>query len=194
MQDESSAPIAAAPAVPVDVESLVLAASRAAVTRMAPEELEVFDSVATAWRSRVDRTDWSTPGGSVGFGIESALVTELVMRAAGAAIGEVFSFAASRARSGWRRWRRRRKGDPPASGTVPARWSIDDEARLREATERHATALGLSAAQAGLLADALVGALRSSAGQQPAHDPPTDPPVGQPVAHDETAQPVGDES
>jgi hypothetical protein len=193
MPDDSSAPIPATPSPPVDVESLVLAASREAVTKLAPEELEVFDSVATDWRRRVDRNDWSTPGGSVGFGIESALVTELVIQVAGAAIAEIFAFAATRARSRWRRWRGR-KAVPSSGGTVPAGWSIDDVVRLRVATERHATALGLSAGQAGLLADALVGALRSSAGQAPTHGPPTAPPVGGPVAHDEIAQPVGDES
>jgi hypothetical protein len=186
MQDESSAPVVSGPAAPVDVESLVLSASRAAVATMAPEELEVFDSVATTWRDRVDRNDWSTPGGSVGFGIESALVTEIVIQVAGAALGEVLSAAAGRVRSGWRRWRGRR-GDRPVA--APVRWSAEDEGRLREATQRHATALGLSAAQAGLLADALVGAVRSSGGQPAAPGSPTQPSVA-----DDPSAPVGESS
>ena len=169
MRDASEAPIAAGSTATVDVERSVLAASRTAATTMVPEELEVFDSVAAQWRSRVDRDDWSTPGGAVGFGIESALLTELIMQVVGAAkMGEA-SVAARHAQSRWRRWRRRKEGSPAAT-TQPASSGPEVEMRLREATQRHAVALGLSAGQAELLADAVVGALR------PAAPPATDEP------------------
>jgi len=178
MRDASKAPTAAGSPAPVDVERLVLAASRDAVTTMAPQELEVFDAVAAQWRRRVDHNDGSTPGGAVGFGIESALMTELIMQVVGAAIGEVFSVAARHAQSRWRRWRRRKEGPPAAPTTVPTVPSSHDvETRLREATQRHAIALGLSAGQAGLLADAVVGALRP-AGQSATDEPRTGPTAG----------------
>lgn len=185
MRDESDAPTdtPSGHTRPIDGESLVLTAARATVARVAPEELEVFDSVADLWRGEADRGGWSAPGGAVGFGIESALMTEILIQVAAAAIAEVFAFAAGRARSGWQRWRRRRRGEPLASTTVPESWGAEDDARLRAATHRHAIALGLAADQADLLADALIGAVASAPESTAAPAPagtvaPPPPPAG----------------
>ncbi|MEU1604680.1 hypothetical protein [Micromonospora matsumotoense] len=65
------------------VAVLVVDAARTAVSRYAPEELEVFDTVAADWRAgaappaRVSRA----PGSAIGFGIDISLVSELFLQA-----------------------------------------------------------------------------------------------------------------
>ncbi len=144
---------------------LIVAASRHAVAQIAPAESEVFDGVADGWRADVTsgRRDWTVPGSSVGFGIDSTLVTEVVIQASAAAVAEVLIGAGRGLGRGWRRWWRRRAtpaNTAPTSDVVSSAGAAGvDTARLRDACLRHGVALGLSADQALLLADALVGSL-----------------------------------
>lgn len=137
---------------------LVVGAAHAAVRRIAPEELPVFDEVAADWRRQLSkgRVSWSVPQGGVGFGIDVTLVTELALQVVAAAVGEVLVIGAATVRAGLLRRRRRELPAPP-----DARPGLDPEQvrRLREACHRHAVALGLDAGRAELLADAAVGAM-----------------------------------
>ncbi|MFV2114818.1 hypothetical protein ACFHW0_21110 [Micromonospora sp. LOL_025] len=137
---------------------LVVGAARAAVRRIAPEELPVFDEVAAGWRRQLSKgsVSWSVPQGGVGFGIDVTLVTELALQVVAAAVGEVLVLGAATVRAGLLRRRRRELPAPP-----DARPGLDPEQarRLREACHRHAVALGLDAGRAELLADAAVGAM-----------------------------------
>lgn len=161
------------------VDELIVDAARAAVRRLAPEEIEVFDQVYAGWRRQGgSAAQWSRPGGSVGFGIDSVLLTEVALQSISAAVTEVLVVGATAAGTmglGWLRRRRRAAsagesaapplpGSPSGSAGVadapPATALTDTQVtRLREACRRHAVALGLSTEQAELLADALVGAL-----------------------------------
>lgn len=213
------------------VPDLIVDAARSAVCRIAPEELVVFDEMAAGWRKRIpsDRDRWSVPGGSIGFGVDTTMLGELVLQAISNAVGEVFVLGAGVVGTGWLRRRRRNLGkgtaataaDPatagepataeaitagatsagpattegtaapatsggPATGvatgtgtTGPATAAEglgtgggaapppsaalvpppEQAVRLREACYRHALAVGLSAEQAEMLADAAVGAL-----------------------------------
>jgi hypothetical protein len=169
----AAAPTAAVPptAVPPAAVDVAVAAARVAVARLAPEELAVFDPVAAAWRRRPRRGRWSAPGRSVGFGVETVLVTEVALQAAGQAVAEVLVLGGTLL---GRRWWRRRRADPPVAVPVagpgadggPPRLALTAEQsrRLRDACRRHATALGLDAERAKVLADAVVGALHVDPG------------------------------
>ncbi|MEU4779386.1 hypothetical protein [Micromonospora sp. NPDC023633] len=136
---------------------LVVGAAHAAVSRIAPEELPVFDEVAADWRRQLSKgsVGWSVPPGGVGFGIDVTLVTELVLQVVAAAVGEVLVLGAATVRAGLLRRRRELPAPPDARpGLDPAQ-----ARRLREACHRHALALGLDAGRAELLADAAVGAM-----------------------------------
>jgi hypothetical protein len=77
--------------------ALVVDAARDAVSRIAPEELEVFDGVAAGWQERTAKgtRQWAAPGSSVGFGIDTALFSELFLQAVGAAVTEVLVLGAT---------------------------------------------------------------------------------------------------
>ncbi|MFJ6198032.1 hypothetical protein [Micromonospora sp. NPDC092111] len=97
------------------VAALVVDAARDAVTRYAPEELEVFDAVAADWRVSPARRP-SAPGSAIGFGIDASLVSELFLQAISAATTEVLVLGAAGLGSGIRAgWRRRR-----SAGRTPA--------------------------------------------------------------------------
>jgi hypothetical protein len=150
----------------VSGSEFVIPLSREVTLRLAPEESAIFDEVATAWRDGEVRR--RAPGGGVGFGIEEALVSAVVLEAVSTSVGQVVEIGAGAARSRWQRWRARRRGDTPGrqivEATLPAVegrivLTAAQAARLREVARRHATTLGLDEAAADLLADALVGAV-----------------------------------
>jgi hypothetical protein len=151
---------------------------REVIRQLAPEELPVFDSMADEWLSD-GRRRWRTgkpPGAAVGFGVESLLLTQLAFPIITGAIGEVLGgVAEDGVRLRIRRRAARRAApaganasDPGAekSSALPAGDVLSSgQARtLHEACERHARVLGMSAARATLLADAVLGALASRPG------------------------------
>ncbi|WBB53372.1 hypothetical protein [Verrucosispora sp. WMMD573] len=158
------------PAVTVDGSEAVIRLAREVSGRIAPEESGIFDQVATAWRA--GSAQRRAPGGGVGFGIEDALVSAIVIEVVAASILDVLRLGATTVRSRWRRWRARDRRRPAAKdldrAALPA---IDGRvvltaaqlAGLRAVARGHAMTLGLDEAAADLLADALVGAVHLNA-------------------------------
>ncbi|MGK5740242.1 hypothetical protein [Micromonospora sp. URMC 103] len=150
----------------VRASEFVVRLAREISGRLAPEESAVFDDVAAAWRAGVAQR--RAPGGSVGFGIEDALVSAIVVEVIAASVAEVLALGTAAGRSWWRRWRAR--GRPGSSGravadavlpAVDGRIVLTEAqaVRLREVSRRHARTLGLDDSAADLLADAVVGAV-----------------------------------
>ncbi|WFE48211.1 hypothetical protein [Verrucosispora sp. WMMD1129] len=154
------------PPATVNGSEAVIRLAREVSGRIAPEESGIFDQVATVWRAGLAQR--RAPGGGVGFGIEDALVSAIVIEVVAASILDVLRLGASTVRSRWRRWRVRGRRRPSASeldrAALPA---VDGRvvltaaqvARLRSVARGHAMTLGLDEATADLLADALVGAV-----------------------------------
>ncbi|WP_328346891.1 hypothetical protein [Micromonospora sp. NBC_00421] len=107
--------------LPPQVAFFVVDAARTAVTRQAPEELEVFDAVAADWRAGTapPARPSGAPGSAVGFGIDISLVSELFLQAVAAATSEVLVLGATGIGAGIRAgWRRHRRPADPASLTA----------------------------------------------------------------------------
>lgn len=144
---------------------------REVIRQLAPEELPVFDSMADDWLAD-GRRRWRSgkPGAAVGFGVEEVLLTYLAFPIIAAAVGEVLGdVAEDKVRLRIRRRAGRQvttAGVKAVSGTGksserPGRDVLtpDQVRALHDACERHARTLGMSAAKATLLADAVLGAL-----------------------------------
>jgi hypothetical protein len=143
----------------------VVEIARAVVRELEPEELPVFDGVADAWRrdGRKRGRLVKAPGASVGFGLEAVLLSQLVFPIIAAAAGEVLG-GISEDRLQARRRRSARHDD--AKDIKPSAVTGPQALALHDACQRHARALGMSAARAALLADAVVGSLTSSSGDE----------------------------
>jgi len=151
---------------------------RDVIRQLAPEELPVFGSVADAWLAdgRRQRRSGKSPGATVGFGVETLLVSQLAFPIITAALGEVLGDVAEervRIRIRRRAGRRATKadGEPAGPGAgkgseSPARDVLtSQQARaVGDACERHARTLGMSPAKAKLLADAVLGSLNPGRG------------------------------
>jgi len=160
----------------MDDDPLILSAAdvtdvvRRVVSQQAPEELEVVDAVADAWRrgELSNRRPRGAPGAAVGFGVEDVLLAQLLFPIVSAAVGQVLgTIALEPGRLG----RKRRTAGPGPAGPdsvkaagvaeagLPVRLTAEQAENLRGACERHARTLGLSSAKARVLADAVLGAL-----------------------------------
>jgi hypothetical protein len=123
---------------------------------VAPQELELLPEVTAAWlngQANAARTG-SHLGGSVGFGVGPELLCSVVYPVLTGAFAQVLGTAALgwRPRRAW--WRRR----PRPRLEVPP-LDADQAAAVRAACLDSATAAGLSARRAALLADAVYGRL-----------------------------------
>jgi hypothetical protein len=153
------------PRTTVKASDFTVRVAREVTARLAPEESSVFDEVASTWRAGV--ATGKAPGGTVGFGIEAALVSAIVIEVVAGSIAEVMGYSVGVARSRWRRWRARRRGGSGADLAVVETPAVEgrivmtaaQSARLREVSRRHAVSAGLPEAAADLLADAMVGAV-----------------------------------
>jgi hypothetical protein len=156
-------------------EQQIVEVARAVVRELEPEEIPVFDQVADAWLKdgRKRRRSGKAPGASVGFGIESVLLSQLVLPIIAAAVGEVLG-GITRDRLQERRKARHSAAaelKPAASGPVRTSESAAYDAltrqqvdALHDACQAHARTLGLSRKKAVLLADAVRGTLDSLRG------------------------------
>jgi hypothetical protein len=142
---------------------LVIDGARAAVGRIAAQELVVFDEIAGRWWAGREDRRWSAPGSSVGFGVDEALISAVAIQAVSAAVGEVLIRGADGVKARW--WRRRSrpvKAELPAGPTPVVALSEEQSQLLREACARHAVVLGLSPEAAELLADAVIGRMSTA--------------------------------
>jgi hypothetical protein len=143
---------------------------RRIVSQSAPEELEVVDAVADAWLSEEPGNGRSrgTPGAAVGFGVETVLLSQLLLPIVSGALADVLGTVALE-RGRLKRKRRDAKaaatgpdsakaGSTAESG-LPLQLATEQAESLRTACQRHARALGMSPQRAELLADAFLGAL-----------------------------------
>jgi hypothetical protein len=92
--------------------------ARGVITRLAPEELAVFDAVAQgrAAEPRTGRKAKRAPGATVGFGVEAVLLSQLAFSIITGALGDILGTAAME-RSQAQRLRHRRR----AARAVPGR-------------------------------------------------------------------------
>jgi hypothetical protein len=148
----------------IDASVLAIDLARRVVDVIAPEEDAVFDEVASSWRA--GSAAGRPPGGSIGFGIETALVSELALQVVAGSLVEVIGFGVTAARSWWPPGRRRRKVIAASRlavevSAVDGRIALSaaQAAELRTVARRHAVTLGMGKARADLLADAVVGAV-----------------------------------
>jgi hypothetical protein len=135
---------------PVEVVEL----ARAGITRIAPEELPLFDSVARAWLAgKIGRRAGPRrpPGGTARIGIPSELDLQLVFDIIAGTLTTVLGEAAYASVRG-RRWLPRRS-------KPQARVAIDPGQRtaLHATCVAHGQELGLSRRKAVLLADSVFG-------------------------------------
>jgi hypothetical protein len=164
------------PQATVDVSEFTVRLAREVTARLAPEESSVFNEVASAWRSGV--AAGRAPGGAIGFGIEAALVSAIVIEVIAASIAEALGVGVGVAKSRWWRWRTRRRGGRGAELAVAETPAVDGKivmtaaqsARLREVSRQHGRASGLSESAADLLADAMVGAVHILDAPPPSDD------------------------
>lgn len=146
--------------------------ARDVIRQLAPEELAVFDNVAKAWLADGGRQRaGKSPGASVGFGVEEVLLTELTFPIIAAAVGEVLgNVAEERIWDRIKRWAGRRAaaatvqadGIGAAKSSEPAARDVltgQQALAVRDACERQARTLGMSAAKAKVLANAVLGSL-----------------------------------
>jgi hypothetical protein len=149
-----------------DVKDVV----RHVVSRFEPEELEVMDAVADAWLSEElgNGRPKGTPGTTVGFGVETVLLSQLLFPIVSGAIGDVLGTIALE--PGKLKRKRRAAGAVPAGpdsakagsaaqSGLPVQLTSEQAKHLRAACLRHGRALGLSSDKAALFADAILGAL-----------------------------------
>jgi hypothetical protein len=144
--------------------------AREALATASPDELPILDETADLYFD--DPAAALEPGrgeGTVGFGLELALLGPFVVHAAVAAVRWLASVVADSAqeegaeavRQGVRALIGRLAGRHPEPGGAPHALALSDAdvARLRAVTRSSATSAGLDEARAGLVADAVVGAL-----------------------------------
>jgi hypothetical protein len=162
-QDESGGPppVAGEPAT-VDLVEV----ARSVVMDTVPEQLDLLTAVATRWEAGAGgpRRGWT--GGSVGSGIEPLLLGEVILPVLLGASAEVLGaavVAAWHARPRpvlpWRRRARSSRDEAVALPTAPVPLDAGQAEALRSACVSHGAALGLSADEATMLADAVYGAL-----------------------------------
>lgn len=155
-----------------DERDLATALARLAAQDAAPEELPLFDDTAAEYWADPDAVlDPARRGEAVGFGLDAALVTPLllsvampVVRYLADQVGSALKDAAGpRVRTVLRRLLGLDDASAPAQQPPPVTLTPAQTARVREIARSQAAALGLAEPQAGLLADAIAGKVLAGA-------------------------------
>ncbi|MFC1435605.1 hypothetical protein ACEZDB_33700 [Streptacidiphilus sp. N1-3] len=171
-QDTRDSDGGAAPAGPATL--LLADLARAVIASAAPEQLELLERIPARWTdgggSGRGRRGWA--GGSVSSGIDPAVLSEIVYPLLTGAFAQVLGTAAL---TGWQQRRTLRRLGRRSTDTPVAQVQLNLDAaqadRLRAACLAHGETLGLTAAEAGMLADALYGALRQTLNDDPQQRP-----------------------
>jgi hypothetical protein len=135
----------------------------AVIAQEAPGQRDLLASVTASWRAGdAPGRSWGWAGGSVGSGISSTVLAEIIYPLLTGALAQVLGTAAI---AGSQRWRR-----PPGrhARRVPdtqVQVKADQIAPVRAACLAHGQALGLTEQESALLADALEGTLRRALAQ-----------------------------
>jgi hypothetical protein len=144
------------------------------IRAVAPDQLDLLAAVTAEWDAgrAPGRRRWGWLGGSIGSGIEPAVLTDVIYPLLTGTFAQALGTAAI---SGWRRrrwWRRRGRralSGPRAQVTL----DVGQLDAVRAACVTHGMTLGLSKAKATVLADAMQGVLRQAAdavGEIPGRD------------------------
>ncbi len=155
------------PTLPLGLErELATELARAGAVDAAPEELVLFDVTAEDyWADPQAVLDPKRRDEAVGFGIDAALVTPLllaiatpVVRYLAAQAGEAIKEAAGPRLTGLlRRWLRLEDAPPAGADEPSVTLTAEQAGHVRDIALEQATALGLEEGQARLLADAVAG-------------------------------------
>lgn len=130
--------------------------ARLVVGEVEPGQLDYLELVTDAWESgATPRRAWAWTGGTVGSGVQPWVLADLVYPLLAGTFAQVLG-AAAFARLQRRRWWWRKRVVPSAPITLTS----EQIERARAACVAHGMTLGLSEAEATLLADAVHGALR----------------------------------
>jgi hypothetical protein len=131
------------------------------ISEVAPAELELLPEVTAVWLDGEGSSGTGAKGGSIGIGLDPSLITLVVYPVVAGAVASVLGDTAIEGR----RWAFRRR-KPRAPVEVPP-LSAEQLDAVGEAVRVRAADVGLTKKKAGLLADAVCGALarRPPAGQ-----------------------------
>jgi hypothetical protein len=151
---------------PVPSSGDVIQVVRRVVGQLEPEQLESVDPVAKAWLSGdLDkrRLRLSGGGGGVGAGVEEYLLAELLFPIVSGAFGNVLGTVAVEPKRF--KWKKQQpplpaatEGEAAGASALPPLTGEQAE-ELRAACVQHARAMGMSAARAAVLADAIIGSM-----------------------------------
>ena len=138
----------------------VIQVVRSVVGELEPDQLESVDPVAEAWLTGdLDkrRPSSSPGGGAVGSGIAAYLLAELLFPIVAGAFGDVLGTVALEPR---RLWHKKKPAAAQVTPGPPLEALTEQQAeKLYAACLRHAQAMGISAARAAVLADAILGSM-----------------------------------
>jgi hypothetical protein len=125
--------------------------ARAAITAAAPTQLDYLELVTTAWDKGTPNSAPRWTGGTVGSGTDPTVLAEIIYPLLTGTFAQIAGAAGFTALSR-KRWGRRERGQIRSSVITLPLSSIND---AHQACVRHGTTLGLSVAEATLLADAV---------------------------------------
>ncbi|WP_246018919.1 hypothetical protein [Saccharothrix australiensis] len=131
--------------------------ARHVVRAVEPEQADYLELVTASWESGAgSRRTPAWTGGTVGSGVQPAVLADLVYPLLAGTFAQVLGASAFAALQRRRWWRRKRAVVPSTRITLTA----EQVERARAAVVAHGMTLGLSEAEATMLADAVHGALR----------------------------------
>jgi hypothetical protein len=129
--------------------------ARHVVGEVEPGQLDYLELVTDSWESgAAPRRAWA--GGTVGSGVQPWVLADLVYPLLAGTFAQVLGASAFARLQRRRWWRRKRAVVPSALITL----NLEQIERARAACIAHGMTLGLSEAEATMLADAVHGALR----------------------------------
>ena len=128
--------------------------ARQVVAEQQPAQLPLLDAIERRdFQDRGRRGGWT--GGSVGIGVDPAVLSEVIYPVLTGAMAQIAGTAAV---SRWQRLRRRRTASTPSPTTVVTISTAQLE-QIKADCVRNARALGLPTAKAQALGDAVLGVL-----------------------------------